>query len=167
MATGHTTYATMHADSVKSMVNRLENPPINCPRILLTALRNVLIQSQVRVGTEMVRRIKQVIEIVGFEPETNELITNTVYEWDQATDKFLYKGHSFLFDKIMEMKSMTHEQMMTEFNRRVDIVRYMVYKDVIDHNKIWALINAYYKEPDKTVEQARKVMKEGGLEVGA
>jgi hypothetical protein len=49
----------------------------------------------------------------------------------------------------------------------VDIVRYMVYKDVIDHNKIWALINAYYKEPDKTVEQARKVMKEGGLEVGA
>ena len=167
MATGHTTYSTMHADSVKSMVNRLENPPINCPRILLTALRNVLIQSQVRVGTEMVRRIKQVIEIVGFEPETNELITNTVYEWDPAMDKFLYKGHSFLFDKIMEMKSMTHEQMMTEFSRRIDIVRYMVFKDVTDHTKIWALINQYYKEPDKTVERVRKEMKEGGLEVAA
>jgi flagellar protein FlaI len=130
-------------------------------------LRNVLIQSQVRVGTEMVRRIKQVIEIVGFEPETNELITNTVYEWDPAMDKFLYKGHSFLFDKIMEMKSMTHEQMMTEFNRRIDIVRYMVFKDVTDHNKIWALINQYYKEPDKTVERVRREMKEGGLEIAA
>ncbi|MCK4367597.1 MAG: type II/IV secretion system ATPase subunit, partial [Thermoplasmata archaeon] len=34
MATGHPTMSTMHADSVKSMVNRLENPPINTPRIL-------------------------------------------------------------------------------------------------------------------------------------
>jgi flagellar protein FlaI len=167
MATGHTTYSTMHADSVKSMVNRLENPPINCPRILLTALRNVIIQTHVRVGTELARRMKQVIEIVGFEPETNELITNTVYEWDQATDKFLYKGHSFLFDKIMEMKSMTHEQMMSEYNRRVDIVRYMVYKDMTDHRKIWSLINAYYKESEKTIARVRKEMEEGGLEVGA
>jgi flagellar protein FlaI len=167
MATGHTTYSTMHADSVKSMVNRLENPPINCPRILLTALRNVIIQTHARVGTELVRRIKQVIEIVGFEPETNELITNTVYEWDQATDKFVYKGHSFLFDKIMEMKSLTHEQMMTEFNRRVDIVRYMVYRDITDHRIIWSLINSYYKESDKTIARVRKELQEGGLEVGA
>ncbi|MGD1059913.1 MAG: type II/IV secretion system ATPase subunit [Methanomassiliicoccales archaeon] len=165
MATGHTTYSTMHADSVKSMVNRLENPPINCPRILLTALRNVIIQTHARVGTELVRRIKQVVEIVGFEPETNELITNTVYEWDQATDKFVYKGHSFLFDKIMEMKSLTHEQMMTEFNRRVDIIRYLVYRDVTDHKKIWSLINAYYKESDKTIARVRKELQEGGLEV--
>jgi flagellar protein FlaI len=167
MATGHSTYATMHADSVKSMVNRLENPPINCPRILLTALRNVIIQAQVRVGTDLTRRIKQVIEIVGFEPETNELITNTVYEWDAATDRFLYKGHSFLYDKIMEMKSLTHEQMMTEFGRRVDVVRYMVYKDMTNHHKIWALINAYYKDPEKTVSRVRKELEEGGMEVGA
>jgi flagellar protein FlaI len=167
MATGHTTFSTMHADSVKSMVNRLENPPINCPRILLTALRNVIIQAHARVGTELVRRIKQVIEIVGFEPETNELISNTVYEWDQATDKFIFKGHSFLFDKIMEMKSMTHEEMMTEFNRRVDIIRYMVHKEINDHRKLWSIINAYYKDPEKTVNRIRDELKEEGLEVVA
>lgn len=164
MATGHTTYSTMHADSVKSMVNRLENPPINCPRILLTALRNVIIQTHARVGTDLVRRIKQVIEIVGFEPETNELITNTVYEWDQATDKFLYKGHSFLFDKIMEMKSLTHEEMMEEFNRRTDIVKYMVREDVTDHRKLWGLINSYYKDPEKTIKRIRKELEAGGAE---
>jgi flagellar protein FlaI len=156
MATGHTTYSTMHADSVKGMVNRLENPPINCPRILLTALRNVIIQTHARVGMDMVRRIKQLIEIVGFEPETNELISNTVYEWDQATDKFIFKGHSFLFDKIMEMKNLTHEELMQEFERRVDIVKYMVAKDVTDHRDIWALIREYYKEPKMTAERVRK-----------
>ncbi len=151
MATGHTTYATMHADSVKSMVNRLENPPINCPRILLTALRNVVIQVQAKVGTEFVRRMREVIEIVGFEPETNELITNTVYEWDPLRDRFLFRGHSFLFDKIMEMKGMTHEQMAEEFANRVKVIDYMVDKDLNDYRRIWIMINRYYKDPVKTL----------------
>ncbi|HEX9908193.1 MAG TPA: type II/IV secretion system ATPase subunit [Thermoplasmata archaeon] len=155
MATGHTTYSTMHADSVKGMVNRLENPPINCPRILLTALRNVIIQTHARVGMDMVRRIKQLIEIVGFEPETNELISNTVYEWDQATDKFIFKGHSFLFDKIMEMKNLTHEELMQEFERRVDIVKYMVARDMTNHREIWGLIRDYYKEPKVLADRIR------------
>ncbi|NLK25758.1 MAG: type II/IV secretion system ATPase subunit [Euryarchaeota archaeon] len=167
MATGHTTYSTMHADSVQSMVNRLENEPINCPRILLTALRNVIIQAQVRVGTELTRRMRQVIEIVGFEPDTNELISNTVYEWDQATDRFIYKGHSFLFDKIMEMRGLTYEEMMIEFERRVDIIRFMVYRDVIDHRRIWEITNQYSRDPEKITEWVRKELREGGFEVGS
>ena len=175
MATGHTTYSTMHADSVKGMVNRLENPPINCPRILLTALRNVLIQTHARVGMDMVRRVKQLIEIVGFEPETNELISNTVYEWDQATDKFVFKGHSFLFDKIMEMKNLTHEELMEEFQRRVDIVKYMLAKDMSDHRDIWNLIRAYYKNTKASADRVRRELGivvsegqavEGGVEAG-
>ncbi len=156
MATGHTTFSTMHADSVKGMVNRLETPPINCPTILLKALRHVIIQTHARVGMGMVRRIKQLIEIVGFEPETNELISNTVYEWDQATDKFIFKGHSFLFDKIMEMKNLTHEELTQEFERRVDIVKYMVAKDIADHREIWGLIREYYKDSKGTAEMVRK-----------
>lgn len=163
MATGHTTFSTMHADSVQSMVNRLENQPINCPRILLTALRNVIIQSQVRVGQDLCRRIKQVIEIVGFEPDTNELISNTVYEWDQATDRFVYKGHSFLFDKIMEMKNLTNEEMANEFERRVDLIKYMVFREFADHRRIWELINQYYKDPDKTIKRVRRELQEGGV----
>ncbi|HUU07347.1 MAG TPA: type II/IV secretion system ATPase subunit, partial [Thermoplasmata archaeon] len=158
MATGHTTYSTMHADSVKGMVNRLENPPINCPRILLTALRNVIIQIHARVGMDMVRRIKQVIEIVGFEPETNELISNTVYEWDQGTDRFVFKGHSFLFDKIMEMKNLTHEELQDEFERRIDIVKYMVAKDMSDHQDIWNIIQTYYRDPKAAASMVRKEM---------
>jgi flagellar protein FlaI len=105
---------------------------------------------------DMVRRIKQIIEIVGFEPETNELISNTVYEWDQATDKFIFKGHSFLFDKIMEMKNLTHEELLQEFERRVDIVKYLVAKDMADFRDIWELIREYYKEPKVCAERVRK-----------
>jgi len=35
MATGHATYSTVHADSSKSLIHRLEGEPINIPRIML------------------------------------------------------------------------------------------------------------------------------------
>lgn len=176
MATGHTTYSTMHADSVKSMVNRLENPPINTPRILLTALNFVIIQGHVRVRDSIVRRITKIVELVGFEPETNELITNTVYEWDQRTDSFIYKGHSFILDQLMEMKNMTHEEMEQEMKRRVDIVNYLVEKNVTDFQKISSLVVSYYKEPEETAQKIREEMgwavettylEEGGSVLGA
>ena len=157
MATGHTTYSTMHADSVKSMVNRLENPPINTPRILLSALNNVIIQIQARTEKGVVRRLKQVLEIVGFEPETNELITNTVYEWDPASDKFVFKGHSFLFDKIMELKNYTHEEMEEEFQRRAAVIRYLVENGINDYRQLWRLVSGYYKDPKEVMARIQAV----------
>ncbi|MFY9716417.1 MAG: type II/IV secretion system ATPase subunit [Thermoplasmata archaeon] len=151
MATGHTTYSTMHADSVKSMVNRLENPPINTPRILLSALNNVVIQIQARTDKGVVRRLKQVLEIVGFEPETNELITNTVYEWDPGSDTFVFKGHSFLFDKIMELKNFSADDMDAEFQRRTKVIRYLVAHKINDYRQLWQLVAQYYKDPSEVM----------------
>lgn len=158
MATGHPTCSTMHADSVKSMVNRLENPPINTPRILLTALNFVIVQKHARVGSSTVRRITQMVELVGFEPETNELITNTVYEWDSATDTFIYRGHSYILDELMEMKNMTHEEMDVEFQRRVDIINYLVEKDMTDFIDISRIVVTYYQFPDETIKKIRDEM---------
>ncbi|MGA8275492.1 MAG: type II/IV secretion system ATPase subunit [Thermoplasmata archaeon] len=155
MATGHTTYSTMHADSVKSMVNRLENPPINTPRILLSALNNVVIQIQARTEKGVVRRLKQVLEIVGFEPETNELITNTVYEWDPATDGFVFKGHSFLFDKITELKNFTTDEMDAEFQRRVDVIKYLVKNHITDYRQLWKTVAQYYKDPNEVMARIK------------
>jgi flagellar protein FlaI len=151
MATGHTTYSTMHADSVKSMVNRLENPPINTPRILLSALNNVVIQLQTHTEKGVVRRLKQVLEIVGFEPETNELITNTVYEWDPSNDTFVFKGHSFLFDKIMELKNFTSEEMEAEFKRRTEVIHYLVENKINDYRQLWQTVAQYYKDPQEVM----------------
>ncbi len=160
MATGHTTYTTMHADSVKSMVHRLENPPINTPRILLTALNLVIIQTFARLKDQQVRRMKEIVEIVGFEAETNELVTNQVFAWNQITDTFIYKGHSFIVDAIMEMKNMTHEDMQNELNRRVEVINYMVRKDMTNYREIAKIITAYYKDPEETIDRIREELEE-------
>ena len=58
MATGHTAYGTMHADSVDSVIHRLEGDPINVPRTMLEALDIISVQIQTRVGGKRVRRCK-------------------------------------------------------------------------------------------------------------
>jgi flagellar protein FlaI len=155
MATGHTVYSTMHADSVKSMVYRLENPPINLPRILLSSLNIVIIQAQVKVGKGIARRIRNIVEIVGIEPETNELITNTVYVWNSADDNFTYNGHSFLFERIMTMKNMTAAQMKEEFKRRVEIIEWMGKANVRNYIDVANIVASYYKDPDATIRKVR------------
>ncbi len=156
MATGHTVYGTMHADSVKAMVHRLENPPIELPRILLSSLNIVLIQGQVRVGKGMSRRVKGIIEIVGIEPETNELITNTVFRWNQSDDTFVYNGHSFLYEKIQNMQGLVTDQMKEEVKRREEILEWMRKTNVRNYVDVAKIISAYYKNPEETIKNVRK-----------
>lgn len=159
MATGKTVYSTIHADSVRSMVHRLENPPIDLPRMLVASLNLVLLQGAVKVGRTMGRRVKQITEIVGLEPETNELVTNTVFAWNPATDIFDYSGHSYLFEeKIMRAKNWTSEQMREEFQRRVELIEYMMSVNVKSHHEVAKVVSGYYQNPEKTIADARTVL---------
>ncbi len=153
MATGKTVYSTIHADSVRSMVHRLENPPISLPRLLLSSLNLVYLQAQVKVGKSASRRMKALVEIVGIEPETNELITNTVFSWNPANDLFVFSGHSFLFEKIKSAKNFNSDQMREEYLRRIDILNYMVKSGIDNHRRVAAMINAYYRSPESLMRE--------------
>ena len=80
MTTGHTTYSTLHADSVNGVIHRLENPPINVPRPMIEALDIVSIQSQVFIGKKRVRRNIEIAEIIGIDPYTKMIRTSTIFQ---------------------------------------------------------------------------------------
>jgi flagellar protein FlaI len=161
MATGKTCYSTFHAEDVQAMVHRMENDPINLPRALVTALNIVLLQAQVKVGTKMTRRVKSLTEIVGIDPETNELITNSVYTWNPADDTFNYSGHSYVYEKVRMARNWAPREMEREIKRRVDILEYMKKVSVDNHKRVASIIPAYYKDPDKVMKEVRAKLSEG------
>jgi len=162
MATGKTCYSTFHAEDVQAMVHRMENDPINLPRALITALNIVLLQAQVKVGTKMTRRVKSLTEIVGIDPETNELITNSVYTWNPADDTFNYSGHSYVYEKVRMARNWSPREMERELKRRVDILEYMKKVGIDNHRRVATIISAYYKDPDKVMKEVRIKLAEGG-----
>jgi flagellar protein FlaI len=161
MATGKTCYSTFHAEDVQAMVHRMENDPINLPRALITALNIVLLQAQVKVGTKMTRRVKSLTEIVGIDPETNELITNSVYTWNPADDSFNYSGHSYVYEKVRMARNWAPREMEREIKRRVDILEYMKKIGMDNHRKVATIISAYYKDPEKVMKEVRAKLAEG------
>jgi len=155
MATGKTCYSTFHAEDVQAMVHRMENDPINLPRALITALNMVMLQAQVKVGTKMTRRVKSLTEVVGIDPETNELITNSVYTWNPADDTFNYSGHSYVYEKVRMARNWSPREMEREIKRRVDILEYMKKMAIDNHKRVATIISAYYKDPEKVMKEVR------------
>ncbi len=156
MATGHTTYSTMHADSVKSIVYRLENPPISIPRVLIQALNLVAIHNQLRVGGKRVRRITELVEIVGIEPTSLEVITNRVYGWEAAGDHFDFGGHSNLYEKIMDMEDMTRDEVVFELNRRAEVIDWLERNDIRQYRDVSKVVVEYYEAPEKAMTLLRE-----------
>ncbi|WP_292517286.1 type II/IV secretion system ATPase subunit [Methanoculleus sp.] len=155
MSTGHVTYATMHADSVASAVHRLENPPIDVPRNMLSALSLMSIQVQARIGGQRIRRNKQLIEILDIDPRTNELITNEVFRWHPATDEIRYSGKSYILEQIMEDRGWSEERMQEELKRRQEVLEWMRIKKIRYFRDVSKVLVSYFRDPESVIERVR------------
>ena len=147
MATGHCAYSTVHADSVPSLVHRLENKPIDIPRVLIPALEACSIQIQTRINGRRVRRTKQVVEIVGIDPNSMEIITNEVFRWDVNTDDYIFSGKSYVLEKIMVKINFSQEEMRRELRKRKRILEWMVLNDIRKADQVAQLVTEYYVRP--------------------
>jgi len=156
MSTGHTTFSTLHADSVQSVVHRLENPPINVPRIMLQALDLIIIQVQVRIGEQRVRRAKSITEIVGVDPRTGELLTNEVFTWSATKDEFTYSGRSYILESVMHSRGWDDARIKEELKKRQEILEWARMKNVKHYEDVAKIVVTYYREPETLMEIVRK-----------
>ena len=147
MATGHCAYSTVHADSVPSLVHRLENKPIDIPRVLLPALEACVIQIQTRINGRRVRRSKQIVEIVGIDPNSMEIITNEVFRWNVANDDFIFSGKSYVLEKIKVKINYSQDAMRRELRTRKRILEWMVLNDIRKADQVSQIITEYYVRP--------------------
>ncbi len=153
MATGHTTFSTMHADSVASAIYRLENPPISVPRNMIQALDIMSIQAQTYSKGERVRRNLKIVEIIDIDPNTRNIRTNDIFVWDSSTDTFVQTGESKAIHNIIRSRGWTAQRAKKELDVREKILHYMVSNNITDFRDIAAIISAYQSSPNKILEK--------------
>jgi len=155
MATGHITYSTVHADSAKSLIRRLEGKPISIPRIMLQSLDIVCIQIISKVKNKRARRVTKIIEIIDIDPGTKEILTNEVFNWDPINDKFEYSGKSYVLEKIRISQNMEKEQIQDELKQRAELLKWMNNNDVRDFKKVALMTAKYIDTPEKVLTMVR------------
>jgi flagellar protein FlaI len=156
MSTGHTTYSTMHADSVDSAIHRLENPPISVPRSMLKALDIVSIQAQTFVGGERVRRNLKIVEIIGIDPKTRNIRTDDIFQWNAETDSFVRTGNSTALQDIKRARGWTDEELERELDKRRRVLQYMLDNDISDYEDVSKIIQSFIIDPDRVLNQIDK-----------
>jgi flagellar protein FlaI len=150
MNTGHTTFSTLHADSVQTVINRLENEPINVPRPMVQSLDVLSVQVLTRSDGERVRRARTIAEIEGIDQRTGELDYSNTYSWDGTADTFS-RNNSELLTEIREEQGWTRAELLRELRNRRRFLTYLQDNDITDYRRFTAMVNKYYADPDEVV----------------
>ena len=152
MNTGHTTFSTMHADSVQTVINRLENEPINVPRPMVTSLDILWVQVLGRSDEERVRRAKTIAEIEGIDQRTGELDYSNTYSWNSTGDSFS-ENNSELLEEIREERGWTQSELLTELRNRRRFLEYLQENGVNDYRRFTAMVNKYYADSEAVMDR--------------
>ncbi len=150
MASGHSSIATLHADSVETVIKRLETPPIELSPTLLNVLDSICIMTHAIVNNQETRKLREIVEIVNVDQE-GIAITNTPFMWNSSEDRFYFKRESKLFQKIAERYGINKDTLHVEFRRRAELLYKLYQKKIFRFHEVQEIINEYYKKPKETL----------------
>ncbi len=137
MHTGHSVYATFHANNARETVMRLTNPPINVPKHVLGALSLVLVQNRNR--RTGFRRTLQLAEI----SETGD--EDVLMQLDVHKDLMLKtKDPKRIYETLNLYTGMSVQEIVNELNDKIRILRWFVKQDMTDVHKIGLIVSKYY-----------------------
>jgi len=151
ISVGHASLSTIHAGSIGELIHRVENEPMNIPRVLFQALDAVAFPAQVTVGQNRVRRVRGVTEILDVDPNTNELLTNDTFRWEPSTDSFTYLGRSFVLEEIAQRVGKDLDAVTAELRRKERYLQMMDRRQLSYFRDVSRAIADYYVAPEDAV----------------
>jgi len=151
MHTGHSVYATLHANDTQETINRLANPPLNVPKTLLPAISAILVMYRNR--RTGIRRIFQISEILN----TTEAKFNVLLQFDIKQDKLLTANKSQRLIPELELQTGLSEQEINENLREKSLILSWLVKNKIDGvNEIGKVVATYYTDKENLMRFIKK-----------
>jgi flagellar protein FlaI len=149
IATGHPSLATIHAENIGRLMDRLTVAPISLPPPLIGSLDLIVFLSLVKYKGKSVRRTMEILEMIEYDPKTKTPITNQVFKWNPITDKIEAVNKSIVLKKISDMFGISKDELMEELKRRAIILEWMKEKNIIDYRDVHKVFTMYYSSPKK------------------
>lgn len=152
MASGHPSIGTIHAESVDTVIKRLESPPIELSPTLLNVLDCVCVMTHATVKNQETRRLREIVEILDVNPD-GIAITNKPFFWNARDDNFYYKESNKIFEKISNREGILVDEIEVEFRRRSELLRKMQLSKTFKFREVQKIINEYYKRPKDVLKR--------------
>jgi flagellar protein FlaI len=151
MATGHPSLATIHAENLPKLMDRLTTPPISLQPSLINSVDLIVFLSRMNYKNRFVRKLTEVIEIVGFDRQTNLPETNTVYKWNPLADKFEIVNNSVLLKKISELTGEKEAEIKREIESRMIVLSWLEKHQVKNYLDVYKVFSLFYRDPQRVL----------------
>ncbi len=149
MATGHPSLATIHAENISKLVDRLTTPPISLPPGLIKTVDLVVFLAKMRYKGKFIRKVVEILELIDFDPKTNTPIVNQIYRWNPLDDKFEVTNKSVLLKRISELTGVNENEIKKEIEKRIAILEWMRIHNISDYRKVHEVFSTFYGDPQR------------------
>tara|TARA_Y100000310_G_scaffold340182_2_gene435083 strand:- start:1140 stop:4121 length:2982 start_codon:yes stop_codon:yes gene_type:complete len=146
MASGHSSLSTIHADSIDTLIRRLQTPPIELSPTLVNSLDCIAVATHAIVKKHETRRVREIVEIVNVSKDGTAMI-NTPFSWDASADRFYFKKQSKVFEKISAKRGVSVEKLQHELIVRAKLLYDLYKRKIFGFDEVGKIINSYYKNP--------------------
>jgi len=152
MHTGHSVYATVHADSAAETIARLVNPPLSVPPNLLKAVNLNVVMFRDRK-----RGLRRVLHIAEFEASKNRAEAVMLYRWIPEQDKIIkHSEHSRFLETVNKNTGMSQAELNNNLETKKQILLWMIKNKIRDLNDFGRIMNLYYRDKERLMNLIKK-----------
>lgn len=153
ISTGHAAMATIHAANVQELINRVENEPMEIPRVMFQALDAVVFPGQVTRDGQRLRRVQGATEILEMDGETGNLLTNDAYKWHPGDDTHIFQGRSYVMESVAEGTGRSLSAMRDELHQKQRFLDMMVNAGMSHVSEVTRAVNDYVQDPRAAMDE--------------
>lgn len=152
--TGHSVYATLHANTAEEAYVRLTNPPINIPVAMLNALQLVLVMHRDR--RRDIRRVSQVAELISTGLDDMKIEINTIFRWSPSTDEIIKYGKSKrTIDELKMFSGMDDKEIEKNLEDKIKVLKWFRKHNILDNNIIGNIVSRYYTDEARVLNKIK------------
>lgn len=137
MHTGHSVYATIHANNAEEVITRLTNPPIDIPKPMISSLSLIIVQNRNRRTGK--RRTLQIAELLP-NGDPNTLLQLNVK--DDVLEKV--KESKTLINRLELYTGMSKKDIEEDIQDKMRILNWMIRAEINDIDSIGQIMSKYY-----------------------
>jgi len=137
MHTGHSVYATIHANNADEVIIRLTNPPIDIPKPMISSLSLVVVQSRNRRTGK--RRTLQIAEVTSTGDVKVLMQLNVA---DDVLEKI--NDSSTVLERLKLYTGLSTEDIAQDLEKKIIILRWMVKRNIENIDQIGTVMTKYY-----------------------
>jgi flagellar protein FlaI len=146
--TGHSVYATFHANNAQETVDRITNPPIDVPEVMLPAISLIILQYRNRRTGK--RRTFQLAEIL---PDAS---ANVLMQYDPKEDKLKKVSSSkALISSLKLYTGFTDAEITKNLAEKESVLKYLVKLDINTVDGVGRVMAEYYTKKENLMKHIK------------